>query len=87
MYIILQTALLDHVATLNSIEANEFAAVQTAQSSMLTSVQSLKTTSDNVPTQITTLITTVESTQTQLQLNGVNIVKNVSVTYDWTWYV
>ena len=70
---------MNHIAEINRIEAEEYAWVNGNQTAMLTSVDNLNATASGVPDQIDTLIETLNTTQTTLQADGVDIIKNVSV--------
>ena len=56
-----------------------YAWVNGNQSAMLNSIENLNATASGVPDQIDTLIETLNTTQTTLQADGVDIIKNVSV--------
>ena len=70
---------MNHIAEIDRIEAEEYAWVNGNQSAMLTSIENLNATASGVPDQIDTLIETLNTTQTTLQADGVDIIKNVSV--------
>ncbi|XP_067928308.1 prominin-1-like [Watersipora subatra] len=70
--------LTSHIDELNRIQAVELAAVEASQQQMLDDVVSLNASASKAPNQITTLISSLNSTQTVLQNNGVNIIKNES---------
>jgi len=73
-----QTEFNDHVTTIENIEANELAAVTTAQEFMLTTIRSLNATASSVPVTVDTLLNNLNATQIELQTNGVEIIRNVS---------
>ena len=75
----MQAELVSHIAEIDRIEAEEYAWVNGNQSAMLTSIENLNATASGVPNQIDTLIETLNTTQTTLQADGVDIIKNVSV--------
>ena len=70
---------MNHIAEIDRIEAEEYAWVNGNQSAMLTSIENLNATASGVPDQIDTLIETLNTTQTTLQADGVDIIKNVCV--------
>ena len=70
---------MNHIAEIDRIETEEYAWVNGNQSAMLTSIENLNATASGVPDQIDTLIETLNTTQTTLQADGVDIIKNVSV--------
>ncbi|KAF6031760.1 PROM1 [Bugula neritina] len=72
------TNLINHIAELDRIEAEDYADVKTSQDEMYISVQNLESTATPVPDQINSLVTALESTQSVLQVDGEQIIKNES---------